>query len=151
MCCAPGNCDGCGLALTEKLSRWCPPCWEAQQAKQIAADMARVQRIPEAEYTGPVWWDDRTWPTVAALRAEYTAAGKVLPAEVFAARETPVSTAICNAAEEEVEDYFGDGCVGPVATAEMLAFAKGWAERHFGLRWHRDESRVVVLENVVAP
>lgn len=151
MCCASGTCDGCGLALTEKRGRWCPPCWEAQRAKQTAADMARVQRIPEADNPGPVGWEDKTWPTVAALRAEYAAAGKALPAEVWAAKPMEFADAVAREACESLNDYFWQGYVGGEAREELHALVAGWAEKQGGVRVVKDESRVVVLEKAVAP
>lgn len=139
----------------------CPACKKAADAKKDAERFEKAEKVPEVEYTGPVYWEDGHGPqdgffrSIEDLRDYIGDDDHDLPEWVWACTERGIKFSAEDMLENELSEHYEDayediGREGEQALQDVL---DKWVTEHASeiKSWDPDFSRVVIVNKEVKP
>lgn len=159
-CCDP-RCADCNVALPPK-SSWtcCDECRGKRDAARMQERVAKAKRIPEAEYTGPLYVDDSScgrdgfFDDMGDLRERYEDEEQPLPAVAWACFEKrfaiPSADEIVDS-ECQNGEHYDDIADSLTDTAELQLAIDAWNARQTATSWEPDYSTMIVLGTTTHP
>jgi hypothetical protein len=152
-CCAP--CARCGGKLAAYGTCTNAECRRARDAEHEAKLLARAQRIPEAEYDGPVTPDGdegRYFANTSAYRDWLADEGRSVPETVWACTIHRPRINLDTVLESVCEDLLSEDVYERLVDVSVLSRAvDAWNEKQTAESWYIDYKRAVVLEKGETP
>ena len=165
-CCPPRTCTKCGQRKVERGALMCAECAAVDDAAAEALRFAAAAKVPEAEWTDPIYWPHppfagdhggSNWSSIAKLRADVAERNAAraaetppqppiaLPAYVYATRILPLSIAMTPIVADALADHFDSAEIRSDRVAELQAAVDAWCAKQGIESYEDDVSKAVVL------
>jgi hypothetical protein len=155
--CCQRVCEDCNCDLEKgSFIIYCRACMKKRDDEKSAERRAKAERIPEAEYGGPIFCDaeigpqEGYFPNTQELRDWFDCGGEgdEWPTEVWACTISKLELDAGNILEHAFQDHHEDASEEISRTSEDLLqdLLNKWVEEHSSVEsYHADHTRLVVM------
>lgn len=145
-CCACTDC-GAKLSGTGRVASRCRSCRSKHYDRMDEQRREKAQKIPEAEYDGPLWlFDGRYYESVGELYDDCWSREEEIPAEAWACDVSGLKVDGLRIVEGLLEDHHEDAIDRVVDLDDFVKFCREWSDKQTLKGWFGDYKRLVVFD-----